>query len=361
MLKNQGAFPMRKTLLALSVLFLLCTLARAASFDCTKAKTAQEKAICGTPALSAADDQMAAAYKAWLVAAQPAWAAGIRENQLAWLRTRDADCPAGDASDPVAACLSNIYKYRIVELQQMVQHIGGVTFVSHAITLTARDSPGDVPPGVTEITPGFGTLEAVWPQVVSTTPQWTAWNQAVEKAAIQADSAFTGDAKKPAQDWSHLVLPGVDDVVTVTVDRFDGKMISATIENDYDGHGAHPTENSAEFYWMLGAQRALKPEDVFLPNSGWDTWMEKRLDSYLHKALDAQSGGNYQSWFPQGGAPKELQGLVTNPGDWKLEPAGFSIFFQPYQVACYACTPDPMTIPWSDLKAYLQPGFVLPQ
>ena len=66
---------MRKTHLALGLPFLLCVLAHAASFDCTKAKTAQEKAICGTPALSAADDQMAAAYKAWLAAAQPAWAA----------------------------------------------------------------------------------------------------------------------------------------------------------------------------------------------------------------------------------------------------------------------------------------------
>jgi hypothetical protein len=54
-------------------------------------------------------------------------------------------------------------------------------------------------------------------------------------------------------------------------------------------------------------------------------------------------------------------GIVINPADWKLEPAGVSIFFQPYQVACYACTPDPMIIQWSDLKPYLQPSFVLPQ
>ena len=202
---------MRKTLLALALPFLLCTLAHAASFDCAKSKTAQEKAICATPALSAADDQMAAAYKAWLAAAQPDWAAGIRENQLAWLRTRDASCSAGDANNPIASCLSNIYKERIDELQGMVQHIGGVTFVSQAITLTARDTPDTAPPaGISEVTPGFGTLEAIWPQASSATPQWTAWNKAVEKAAIQAVNTFTGDAKKPAQDWSGLVLPGVD-------------------------------------------------------------------------------------------------------------------------------------------------------
>ena len=350
---------MRKTLLALSVPFLLCALAHAASFDCTKAKTAQEKAICGTPALSAADDQMAAAYRAWLAAAPPASAAGIRENQLVWLRTRDASCPAGDANNSIASCLSGIYQQRIEELQQMVQHFAGITFVSQAITLTIHDTPDSAPPaGISEVTPGFGTLQATWPQASSTTPQWTAWNSAIVPAVIQVANA---DEETSAHDWSGIVQPGVDRGLTFTVERANAQWVSASIVDFYDGHGAHPSENSAEFYWMLGAQRALKPADVFLPNSGWDTWMEKQLDSYLHKTLDAQSGGNYQTWFTAGEAPKELQGLVTNPGDWKLEPAGFSIFFQPYQVACYACTPAPMTIPWSDLKSYLQPSFVLPQ
>ena len=197
--------------------------------------------------------------------------------------------------------------------------------------------------------------------MVQTTPQWTAWNKAVERAAIGAVNNFTGDSRKPAQDWSGLVQPGIDDVLNVSVDGFNGKMIAATIVNVYDGHGAHPVENSSEFYWLLDKQRALQPEDVFLPNSGWDTWMEQRLDNYLHKTLDAQPNGNYQTWFPPGEAQKILRDIVTNPGDWKLEPAGLSIFFQPYQVACYACTPQPLTISWADLKPYLRPGFVLPQ
>ncbi|MGD1062097.1 MAG: lysozyme inhibitor LprI family protein [Terracidiphilus sp.] len=350
---------MRKTLLALSVPFLLCALAHAASFDCTKAKTAQEKAICGTPALSAADDQMAAEYKAWLAAAPPASAAGIRENQLVWLRTRDASCPAGDANNSIASCLSGIYQQRIEELQQMVQHFAGITFVSQAITLTIHDTPDSAPPaGISEVTPGFGTLQATWPQASSTTPQWTAWNSAIVPAVIQVANA---DEETSAHDWNGIVQPGVDRGLTFTVERANAQWVSATIVDFYDGHGAHPTENSAEFYWMLGAQRALKPEDVFLPTSGWDTWMEQRLDSYLHKALDSGSNGNYQTWFPQGNAATVLMGIVINPADWKLEPAGVSIFFQPYQVACYACTPDPMIIQWSDLKPYLQPSFVLPQ
>lgn len=346
---------MRKTLLVLSLPLLLCTLAHAASFDCAKARTAQEKAICGTLALSAADDQMAAAYKAWLAAAQPAWAAGIRENQIVWLRFRDTSCPAGGANNSVVACLSDMYKERINDLQGMVQHIAGVTFVSQATALTVRDTPDSAPPaGATEVTPGFGTLQATWAQASSVTPQWTAWNNAIIPAIINAANAGDGSST-PAHDWSGIVQPGVDRGLTFTVERANAQWVSATIVDFYDGHGAHPTENSSDFYWMLDLKRALKPEDVFLPNSGWDTWMAQRLDSYLKQVLD--SNGNDERQYK----PGDLPGIVTNSGNWKIEPAGFSIFFQPYQVACYACTPDPMIIKWSDLKPYLQPSFVLPQ
>ncbi len=349
---------MRKTSLALSLPFLLCILTHAASFDCTKAATAQEKAICATPDLNAADDQMAAAYRAWLAAAPPDWAAGIRQNQLAWLRERDANCPGDKAGNANASCLSDVYAERIKSLQQMVQHIAGTTFVSRSITLTVPDPPNSLPAGFTELIPGFGTLEASWPQASLTTPQWTAWNNAIVPAIIQVANV---DEQTSAHDWQGIVQPTVDRNLTATVERLTTQWASVYIVDFYDGHGAHPVENSSEFYWMLNQQRPLKPEDVFLPNSGWDTWMAQRLDSYLHKTLDAESSGNYQSWFPQGTAAATLKGIVTNPGDWRLEPSGFSIFFQPYQVACYACTPEPLTISWPDLKPHLQPGFVLPQ
>jgi uncharacterized protein len=44
------------------VLLLSGSMAHAASFDCTKAKTPLEKAICDLAKLSFADDQMATAY-----------------------------------------------------------------------------------------------------------------------------------------------------------------------------------------------------------------------------------------------------------------------------------------------------------
>ena len=343
------------------IVFLLagCATLHAASFDCAKAKTPQEKAICASLALSTADEQMAAAYHAWLVAAEPQWTAGIRDSQRTWLNARQAQCGAELSLGQMQTCLSDAYRARIGDLGQMVQRLGGVTFVWRAITLTAPDEPGENPVGAPEVNPGFGTLGASWPQSTAGTPEWAAWNEAIEDATRKSAQS-TGDsaAVEPSQ-WK--AAADVDSETTVSIGTVGEQLAAATIATLWDGHGAHPDNGSVEFNWLLKQKRALRPEDIFLPTSGWDKWLQGRLDQYLHQALDAGLNQDYQSFLPPGEMQKVLQGIVINPNSWTLDGRGLTIVFQPYEVACYACTPSPVTIPWTDLKPYLQPGFVLPR
>jgi uncharacterized protein YecT (DUF1311 family) len=81
---------------------------QAASFDCAKAGTPTEKAICKNPAVSKLDDQVAAAFKT----AQGLWPAGnwsafIRSEQRWWLKDRDRICKAD------VACLKQDYERRL--------------------------------------------------------------------------------------------------------------------------------------------------------------------------------------------------------------------------------------------------------
>jgi uncharacterized protein len=69
---------MRKICLVL--LLLASGAAQAASFDCDKAKTPQEKAICASPGLSQADENMAAAYKDVLAAVPREITTEVRED-----------------------------------------------------------------------------------------------------------------------------------------------------------------------------------------------------------------------------------------------------------------------------------------
>lgn len=80
----------------------------ATSFDCKQAGTAVEKRLCAVPALGTLDDQIDASYRA-LVDTTPRHAvAGVRDQQRAWLRQRNA-C-AQDAK--LDGCLQRTLKAR---------------------------------------------------------------------------------------------------------------------------------------------------------------------------------------------------------------------------------------------------------
>lgn len=71
------------TLLFPLALFLCTNMSYGASFDCSKASTAQEKLICNSPQLSDADGQMGEIYK--LVNKSFPVSGFIQDNQRAWL------------------------------------------------------------------------------------------------------------------------------------------------------------------------------------------------------------------------------------------------------------------------------------
>jgi uncharacterized protein YecT (DUF1311 family) len=319
------------------LLFSAGVLANAASFDCAKAKTQQEKAICASPALSAVDDQMAAAYWKTLAATPSEFKAGIREDQRTWLRSVALHCNPS-VSDDLSQCLLSYENARKDALQHMVFQRGGITFVSRSIILTEPDE--DKFQLGQEVNPGYGTLTASWPQAAINTPEWKAWNEAVESevkkvAGSSAQSAMDDDA------WVAMGLVGKE-------------LITATVSYLEDGHGAHPNQGSVEFNWLLKEQRELKSDDIFLPGSGWEEVLQLRTDEYLRRVLDG--GPDYEP----GEMEKVLHPIVVNPRNWKLDGAGLAIIFKPYAVTCYACTPGPFKMPWSELKPLLKDDFVIP-
>ncbi|MBV8913775.1 MAG: hypothetical protein JOZ05_12145 [Acetobacteraceae bacterium] len=87
--------------------------AQAQGIDCGKARTPIEKAICGSPELMALDRQVGAAF-ADAVTRQPERVAGLRQEQLAWLRARDAACNVPAAQ--LARCLSGQMSGRLAQL-----------------------------------------------------------------------------------------------------------------------------------------------------------------------------------------------------------------------------------------------------
>ena len=90
--------------------------ARAASFDCGKAASADETAICANRDLDDADVEMATRYSMLLQLLPMGGAGSLRDDQKAWLGWRRA-C-GGDV-----ACLRNAYSDRIAALKSVFDQI----------------------------------------------------------------------------------------------------------------------------------------------------------------------------------------------------------------------------------------------
>ena len=91
---------------------LLPTVAQAASFDCSAARSPIEHAICNDAELSTLDSQLADAYRAAL-ANQGDAANELKAAQRAWLKQR---APSGQID---VAALKEAYRTRIAELQAL--------------------------------------------------------------------------------------------------------------------------------------------------------------------------------------------------------------------------------------------------
>lgn len=330
-----------------------------ASFDCAKATTPQEKAICASPELRKADAAMGEAFRAWLSAAPSAqWKDDIRANQRFWVKQRLSSC-IDRGKFTMSQCLLLDEQDRTKTLVNMVQHDNGISFVWRAVNFTAPDSADIRADRVKYGQPDHGYVNATWPEAQSTAPEWAAWNKTVADAA--RDAARLMDTK-PGVAWAKDWASDRDVNVTISLDTVTASYISATVSNSIYEHGAaHGMSGIVQLNWLLKEQRKLKADDVFQPQSNWQSELYNRTDKYLHSQLDANNGGNYQDWL---GKPEEMvktvHEILADPANWQIDEKGITIVFNPYAVACYACTPEPFTMSWNSLKPLLQPGFVPP-
>jgi uncharacterized protein len=106
---------MRRTFALLPAALLgacfLATPAHAASFDCARARAADEVAVCRTPALSNLDSEMGGLFYAYSRVPMLMGGTGARRDEAQAFLTRRRACGRN------VACLTAAYRARIGELQ----------------------------------------------------------------------------------------------------------------------------------------------------------------------------------------------------------------------------------------------------
>lgn len=164
---------MIRIMLSLMLLPLAVQAGEGPSFDCARASTATEHAICGSAALSALDRQIAERY------AKVRGLADVKPAQRAWIRDRDRSC-ASLEGDGFEACLVASYAGRSAEL-------------------TDRSGEQD-PRAMTSICSGFA--EEAYASGVTTRMQRAG---DLTSICLRAVLFVVGRQRLDAEDWDTLV------------------------------------------------------------------------------------------------------------------------------------------------------------
>ena len=299
----------------LGVLMLAAWPGPAAAFDCAKAATATEKAICANAALKLADDRMAAAYSALSKTLDDPARAQLLVAQRTWLKKRE-EC--GDDWRGPATCI----------LERTRDHADYLS--------------GTLPPG---------TVSGPQPQLVPFMLQ-----QAGDKTRFEVDyrlvtfadprdpgeQAFNAEIRKLADDAPMEPLAADEEMfgqhasgLTARITLVTPKIIAARLESyDYTG-GAHGMGGTSALNIDRGSGKTLSFDALF-DASARDALFalcreavlfakRERLQEYDYKP---EEDGNYSDDYLR-------QGL-TELGQWVLEPGKATVVFNAYAVGSYA-------------------------
>lgn len=319
--------------------------ASAASFDCTKATTAFEKAICDNPQLSIADDTLAVAFATAIGGLDKAAVTRMRADQHAWLDFAAASCT--DTGEPLADgesytktdqldCLDLAYndRIRVLETSRM---LGG-----HRFAVASRYAELPDPDAATDPDYYWKVATHVVSYPVLQGKGAAGFNAAVEQRANEeaGSLATEGDVTADAQSDSNVLI-NFDEAVS--------NRVSLKVSTYWFGHGAAHGDYSVSYlHYRLGSDALLAASDLFTG----DSW-GKTLTDLSIAALKQTYGEDYL----QLDSGTDVGSIVTDPNRWSfVNEAGLTIQFEPYEVAAYAMGAPTVLIPWDALSDMLAEG-----
>ncbi|WP_395674926.1 lysozyme inhibitor LprI family protein [Inquilinus sp.] len=325
---------MRAPLLLIPAVLLAGAASPAWAFDCAKARTALEKAICADPAAKRADDAMGAAYAA--VQAAPGQAEGpmLLHNQRAWLQRRESGCRDWRQPDPTfdGACLARETEARRRLLAGEADYTG---------------------PGALPFRPAFvGQIDPARKVEVSISlPQLTA-GAGPAPGLDKLLRAMAGSADDRADDDPRY---SYDSGYAITYNS--GELVSVVFDIYVDHGGAHGQGVQAAANYSPALGRALKLDD--LVDSKGVAALTDRCRTLLR-----------QEKLERGATPDTVDGDLTEQAvadgirsidSWQFRRDAVAIHYDAYALGAYAEGPYDCVLPWAEIRRAAKPGAPLPK
>jgi hypothetical protein len=296
--------------------------------------------VCENRPLAELDSQLRATLVAESAAISDAGATLLVQNQNRWREAARIRCGVIDeAAQPDATqqrCLEAAFRARTQEAQNAVQEVGGYTFQRMELV--------DATPVAAEIASSMGGSAPVaverdirFPRIDG--PQTQAIRRFNELVAQQPQFQL-GDATNERVDY--------------TIAYAGEELISVKFIVSADSIGAANATNTVKAVTVVMSDggRLLAETDVFRAGSGWQNFITDRAVAQI-----AREFPDYANFPPR----RDVYETATKPHLWLITERGLILMFPPLSFGgSHADGGIEVTIPWADLRQYLNPAAPAP-
>ena len=306
----------------------------AASFDCAKAASPREKAICKNDDLSRDDDIMGALYTGARARMSESAASRLRDSQLSWLRFLDKACLQKGVED-ATKCLTPWYRDRLKFLADAVTDKADRTFLAlDEWEFIAPEKKGK------EEMPGANRMQYREKMSFAIDKPESEGDKAFNKLVAGETDLWNGfDGEVERSTWFKL-NEATPDFVSLDIFRWEFHVGAA------HGFGAATHVN-----FRLDKARPLQVKDIFATD-GWQKVLAQHSADGFHKIL-----GDDYALFDE--APETIEKMVRDPENWVVTQAGLGVNYPVYSVGPYAIGDHTVTTPWKDLERWLAKDAVM--
>ncbi|MDE1173130.1 MAG: lysozyme inhibitor LprI family protein [Parvibaculaceae bacterium] len=311
----------------------------ALAFDCGKASDKISKAICADPAVRTADGEMTAAYEALKKSLPPSRAVFLRDQQRAWLETRNNNCTGWDNKAPVDnACMLAQTRARTAALNPRPE----LALPGAPVFAAAIDG---------RIDPSFRlSATLIYPQVPeASTPGLKRLNAAIRKAA-EGDGQWRTVSKKDMGGSA----AGYQYMQTYTIPYASPDLVSVALSIYAFTGGAHGMSTVQGVNVLTKLDRPLKAGDIVAPEK------LKEATAFCRGVL-----GKIKSKYEDPATDSfmtddAIAANMKEDGDWIIGKDGATVHYNPYDIGAYAEGAFDCLIPWADLKGFAPAQSPLP-
>ena len=319
----------------LAALAFLTLVTPALAFDCTKASTPVERAICASPQLKQLDGQLADAYAAVKSASSPAEQKMLARSQKRWIAEREY-CSGDDGG--IDACIAQKTKDRLSLLL-----------------------------GAPETGPGTGArMVPIFLVQDGTTKQWDIDMSLVRFADAQTAGEKTfnrlvDDILKQAKlgphgEDSHDMVYALEDTLSLTY--ASPRLVSARHDFYINEGGAHGNYGTGNFNVDMTTGRQLTVGDIV------DEAGARTLTGTCKAEIDAERARRVPDAedvpYDQKTRDATIAETVRDLKSWSIGADQITVSFDPYAVGAYAEGSYTCSFRTPDVVALARPGAPLP-